>query len=424
MSRHTRGGVSRRTVLKGAAGASALMAAGSLGFPAIIRAANAGNDPIRIGHLTPRTGFLGQLGQFGVNAARLAVEEINAEGGISGRKIELIDEDSVDPGTAVNKANQLINRENVVALLGEISSATALAIGEAAQRNQRLYINTGANSDALRGENCNRYMFHIEGCNTMYTKTIGRWQQAEGQIEGARWYFVTADYAFGHDLRRVSQRFFEANGGRIVGDDLVATGTNDYSSYILKIRREDPDLIYLNLAGTDQTTFLKQYNEYGLDYPLAGGVMDTAQFWAAGIENLSGYWQSLWYHGLDNERSQDFTRRFMERYGEPPENQAWGDYVAMKILARALAETGDTRSEALLEYFEGGAEFDILKDRPGRFRDWDHQLLQEMYVVRVKEPEDATDPWDIFEIVEPVPGAGEDLEAIQPTREENACEMA
>lgn len=424
MTSKLHGGISRRDVLKGAAGTGALLAANSLGFPGIIRAASNSNGPIRLGHLTPRTGFLGQLGQFGVNAARLAVDEINEAGGIRGRQIELIDEDSVDPGTAVNKVDQLINREDVVALLGEISSATALAIGEAAQRNERLYINTGANSDALRGENCNRYMFHVEGCNTMYTKTIGRWQQAEGQMEGARWYFLTADYAFGHDLRRVSQRFFEANGGEIVGDDLVATGTNDYSSYILKIRQENPDLIYLNLAGTDQTTFLKQYNEYGLDFPLAGGVMDTAQFWAAGLENLSGFWQSLWYHGLDNERSRDFTRRFMDRYGEPPENQAWGDYVSMRIIAQALEETGETRSEALVEYLESGAEFDILKDRAGRFRDWDHQLLQEMYVVGVKSPEASSDQWDIFDIVEPVPGEGESLERIQPTMEENSCEMA
>ena len=77
--------------------------------------------------------------------------------------------------------------------------------------------------------------------------------------------------------------------------------TLDYSAYILKIRNAKPEFVYINLAGVDQTTFLKQYKEYGLDYPIAGGVMDTRPFWAAGIDSLSGHWQSLWYHGLDTE---------------------------------------------------------------------------------------------------------------------------
>ena len=145
---------------------------------------------------------------------------------------------------------------------------------------------------------------------------------------------------------------------------MVPTNTLDYSAYILKIRQADPDFVYLNLAGVDQTTFLKQYNEYGLDYPLAGGVMDTGPFWAAGLEIALGHWQSLWYHGLDNEASQAFTQKFIERNGKPPENQAWGEYVGTKILLKAISETGGTDSMAIVEYLEGGPEFDILKAVP------------------------------------------------------------
>jgi branched-chain amino acid transport system substrate-binding protein len=412
--------LSRRSLLRTTAAATAAVAAGSLASPAILRAQNA----VRIGHLTPRTGFLGQLGVYGLNAARLAVDEINEAGGVRGQTLELIDEDSVNPGTAVTKAEQLIQQNEVVALLGEISSASALAIGEAAQRHQSLYINTGANSDALRGENCNRYMFHVEGCNTMYTKTIGRWQLAENLVEGSRWYFLTADYAFGHDLRRVSQRFYAEHGGTVAGDELVPTNSVDFSAYILNIRSAAPDMIYLNLAGVDQTNFLKQYREYGLDIPLTGGVMDTGQFWGAGLDALSGYWQSLWYHGLEIPASQAFTQAYMERHDMPPENQAWGDYVAVKILAQAMNEADSTDTDDLIAYLESGATFDILKARPGRFRPRDHQLLQEMYVVKVKEAAESKDEWDIFDVVEAVPGADEDLELIQPTEAENACQMS
>ena len=287
-----------------------------------------------------------------------------------------------------------------------------------------MYINTGANSDALRGANCNRYMFHVEGCNTMYTKTIGTWQKQQNLIKGAKWYFLTADYAFGHDLYRVSSRFLQENGGVILGNDLVPTNSTDYSAYILKIRNAKPDFVYICLAGVDQTTFLKQYKEYGLSFPLAGGVMDTIPFWAAGIDSLSGHWQSLWYHGLTVPQSVAFTKKFSGQFGYPPDNQAWGDYVAAKILTQAIAEAKSTDSVKLVEYFEKGPSFDILKARKGSFRKWDHQLLQEMYVVKVKDKAKMKDKWDIFDIVQPVPGANEDLELIQPTQAENPCRMA
>jgi branched-chain amino acid transport system substrate-binding protein len=420
-TRDDRTRLSRRALLKTAAAGAGAAALGSLGFPAVVRSQP---DAIRIGHLTPRTGFLGQLGEYGLNAAMLAVEEANAAGGVLGRKVELIAEDSVNPGVAVTKVQKLVERDRVLGLLGEISSASALAIGEQANRYKVVYINTGANSDELRGKNCNHFMFHVEGCNTMYTKTIGQWQKGKNLIKGAKWYMLTADYAFGHDLFRVSSRFLKENGGTVMANDMVPTNTPDYSAYILKIRQAKPDFVYINLAGTDQTSFLKQYKEFNLPFPLAGGVMDTVPFWAAGLDSLSGHWQSLWYHGLTMPAAQAFTKRFSAKHGKPPDNQAWGDYVGVKILLQAMAETKSTEGAKWVAYFEKGATFDILKGRKGSFRDWDHQLLQEMYVVRVKDKKDAKDKWDIFELVQPAPAANESLELIQPTKQENPCTMA
>jgi branched-chain amino acid transport system substrate-binding protein len=374
--------------------------------------------------LTPRTGFLGQVGEYGFKGATLAVEELNAAGGILGRKIDLIAEDSVNPSTAVTKAQKLIERDKVLCMLGEVSSASGLAIAEQARRGKIVYLNTGCNSDELRGKSCNRYMFHVEGSNTMYTKTIGHWQKAKNMIKGARWYFLTADYAFGHDLYRVSSRFLAENGGVNLGNDMVPTNTSDYSAYILKIRQAKPDFVYLNLAGVDQTTFLKQYREYNLSYPLAGGVMDTVPFWAAGIDALSGHWQSLWFHGLTVPSAVAFTKRFSEKFGGPPDNQAWGDYTAVRILAQSMNEIKSTDSEKIITHLEKGASFDVLKARKASFRPWDHQLLQEMYVVVVKDKAKMKDKWDIFDLVETVPGPGESLEMIQPTQQENPCTLA
>jgi branched-chain amino acid transport system substrate-binding protein len=411
----------RRSALQKATALGAASLGAALGFPAIIRAQS---DTIKIGHLTPRTGFLGQIGEYGIKGATLAVEETNAAGGVLGRKIEMIAEDSVNPSTAVSKAQKLIERDKVNCIIGEISSASALAIGEQALRYKTMFVNTGANSDALRGSNCNRYMFHVEGSNTMYTKTIGTWQKSHNQIKGKKWYFLVADYAFGHDLYKVSSRFFEQNGGINAGADMIATNTPDYTPYILKIRQAKPDLVYSCLAGVDLTTFLKQYREYNLPFTLSGGAMDTVLFWGAGQDSISGHWQSLWYHGLTNPASVSFTKRFTDKFGIPPENQAWGDYVAIKIMLQAMTETKGTDTAKIIDHLEKGASFDILKPRKGTFRAWDHQLLQEMYVVGVKERSKMKDKWDIFDVVMPVPGPNESLELIQPTKEENPCTMA
>src|SRR6202521_4962077 len=192
--------LSRRTLLKSAAG-SALVA--GLGMPAIVKAQA---DAIRIGHLTPLTGFLGPLGEYAVMGIKLAAEEVNAAGGVLGRKIELVMEDSVNPQTASAKAERLIERDKVAMIIGEISSASGLAIGQVANRMKSVFINTGCNSDALRGASCNQYMFHIEAANSMYVEGVGTYLLRENLVKGKKWYTLTADYAFGHAQRKVARR--------------------------------------------------------------------------------------------------------------------------------------------------------------------------------------------------------------------------
>src|SRR6185295_2800030 len=207
--------VSRRALLKSTAG-SALLAA--IGMPAIVKAQA---DVIRIGHLTPLTGFLGPLGEYAVMGVKLAAEEVNAAGGVMGRKIELVMEDSVNPQTASAKAERLNERDKVALIIGEISSASGLAIAQVGKRTKTIFINTGCNSDALRGSDCNKFMFHVEGANSMYVKAVGRSLLRDNLVKGKSWYSLTADYAFGHDLLKVAKRFMEGNGGKFAADELI-----------------------------------------------------------------------------------------------------------------------------------------------------------------------------------------------------------
>jgi len=406
----------RRRLLQSAGG---LALASTVAAPSVLLAQS--SDVIRIGHLTPRTGFLGPLGEYGVMAIDLAVEEINAKGGVMGRKIELLKEDSVNPQTASTKAERMIERDKVACIIGEISSASCLTIAQVAQRNKTLFINTGGNSDALRGSDCKRYMFHVESQNSMYVKTAGRAFLRDGLVKGKKWYSLTADYAFGHDLLKVSKRFMQANGGDFAGDDLVPTDAADFSSYLLKIRDAKPDLVVINLAGNQITNFLKQYAEFGLKFPVGGFGFDTALAWAAGKGNFVGTWPVVWHHMIDTAGTKAFVSAFTKKYNKPPENQAWGDYIAMKIVAQTINDLKSLESPKIIEHFEKGAKFDLLKTREGYFRASDHQLMHEMYTVTALPADKIKNQWDIFSSGAPVPGPDESLEVIAATKEENSC---
>jgi branched-chain amino acid transport system substrate-binding protein len=308
-------------------------------------------------------------------------------------------------------------------VVGEISSASALAIGQVAQRGRTPFFNTGANSDALRGQDCKRFMFHIEGANSMYVKAVGRSLVQDGLVKGRKWYSLTADYAFGHDLLRVAKVFMQGNGGTFAADELVPTDATDFSAYLIKIRQAKPDLVISNLAGNQITNFLKQYAEYGLPFPIAGFGFDTALAWGAGPGNFAGTWPCLWHHKVDTPSAKAFVAAFTKKYGKPPENQAWGDYNAVRIVAQAIREAKSTEGPALVSYLEGGAKFDVLKPRPGYFRARDHQLISEMYAITALPADKVKDKWDIFSSSPALPGPNEDLEVLAPTAEEAGCRM-
>ena len=279
-------GVDRRQAMILGAGA----AAATIGMPAILRAQT---GPIRIGHLTPMTGFLGTLGQWAVEGIQLAAEEINAAGGVNGRTLEVTSEDSINPENASTKAQRMLERDGVDFLMGEISSASALVISEVTERNKKLFMALGPRSDVLRGERCSRYMFCTDIPNTVMVNAVGSALKRDGMVEGRRFFTLTADYVFGHDLLAAAKNFFDANGAELIGDELIATDVTDLSPFILKVRQANPDVVCLNLAGNQVTNFVKQYAEFGLPYPTVGFNLNTADAWAAGIGNLSGTWPTV-----------------------------------------------------------------------------------------------------------------------------------
>lgn len=407
---------SRRQLVLGATTAAVLGAA-----PALLRAQS--SDVYRIGHLTPRTGFLGPMGEYAVMGATLAVDEVNQAGGVRGRKFQLMSEDSVNPQTASAKAQRMVERDGVLALVGEISSASGLAISQVAARANKLFLQTGCNSDELRGKSCSRTLFHLEANNTMYVRTVGRELLRQNMVTGKRWMAFTADYAFGHDLFAQTKKFMDEHGAVFVSNDMIPTDATEFSSVILKIRQQKPDLVMSNLAGNQTTNFMKQYNEFGLPIPLAGADLNATSIWGAGAAGFSGVWPIIWTHQVKSPSGQKFTEAFTRRFGRPPDNQAIADYLAVKVLAQAIKETDSDDTAKLIDYLESGVKFDVLRQREGYFRKWDHQLVFEMYTVTPSKDKSA-DKWDIFQTSAPVPGPEEDMELLLPTMAENACKFA
>ena len=407
----------RRTLLKAGA---ALAGASTLGFPAIV---SAQSDKIRIGHLTPLTGFLGALGAYAQLGIRMAAEEINASGGVMGRQLDILSEDSVNPATASTKAQRMLDQDGVAFLMGEINSASALTIMQVAERNKRLFLQIGARSDALRGKNCNKYTFHVDIPNTVMVNAVGKALVRENMVKDRKFFTLTADYIFGHDLLNAAKRFFAANQGNLIGDELIATDVTDFSPYLLKIRQAKPDVVCSNLAGNQVTTLIKQYAEFGLPYPIVGFNLNTADAWAAGDGNLSGTWPTVWYHTLDVPASKTFVANFIKKNGKPPENHAWIEYISLKIMAQAMNETKSTETDKLIAYLEKETEFDILKARKAHFRSWDHQLMQEAYPFTVRAKGEAKDQWDFIALGSAVPDANESLEILAPTKEQNPCSL-
>ena len=175
----------RRKILKAGA---AFAGASALGFPAI---SYGQTDKIKIGHLTPLTGFLGALGAYAQLGIRLAEEEINKAGGVMGRQLDVMSEDSVNPATAATKAQRMLEQDSATVLMGEINSASAVTIMQVAARNKKLFMQIGARSDALRGKNCNKYTFHVDIPNTVMVNAVGKALLRDNMVKDKK--FFTTD---------------------------------------------------------------------------------------------------------------------------------------------------------------------------------------------------------------------------------------
>ena len=319
------GKLDRRTIIKAAAAAGVAQLAAPFAITA--RAA----DEVKIGLNDPLTGTYAEFGKNEQIGCELAIEEINAKGGILGRQVELLVEDSTsaDTGIAVQKAHKLIDRDKVNFLLGNVNSAMALAIGEVSNEPGILHIVTGGHTDAVTGTDCHWNVFRV--CNTTRMETNSVSKTLFNKY-GKRWYFITPDYAFGHTLQQGFEAILKQFGGTEVGASLTPLGTTDFSSYLIKAQAANPDVILFLVAGQDAVNALKQAVQFGLDkkYHIAGAQQELEVLEGLPPEARIGTWVFEWYWKQSNvPHVNEFVAAIRKvTGGKVPTARHWFGYVA------------------------------------------------------------------------------------------------
>jgi branched-chain amino acid transport system substrate-binding protein len=406
--------VGRRTVLKAAAAAGVLQ----LGAP-FIRKANAA-DPVLIGLDNPLTGTYAINGKNEQTGCELAIEQINAKGGILGRPVKLLSEDSTsgDAGTAVQKARKLIERDKVNFLLGNVNSALALAMAQVSNEKGVLHIVPGGHTDAITGATCHWNVFRV--CNTTQMEA----NAVAGTLIkdfGKKWYYITPDYAFGHTLQAGMERAATKLGGTKVGGDLTPLGTTDFSSYLIKAQAAKPDVIIFLVQGDDMLNALKQAVQFGLDkrIHLAGAQQEMEPLEGLSPEARIGTWVFEWYWNQPGvPHVAEFVAAIKKKTGRVPTARTWFGFVSAWTCALAAnhAKSLDAVKMArALQGFKLPPEIALMPNG-AYYRAGQNQLIGDLYVGNAQAKGSAPD--DLFHVTSVVKG-----DAIAGTLEETGCKM-
>jgi branched-chain amino acid transport system substrate-binding protein len=406
--------ISRRTVV------GAALAAGAVNLaPPFIRSARAA-DTVKIGINNPLTGTYAALGNNELIGAQLAVEQINAKGGILGRKVELLSEDSTsgDAGTAVQKTRKLIERDGVNFILGNVNSALSLAMAQVTNEKSVLHVVPGGHTDAVTGASCHWNVFRI--CNTTQTEANAVASVLLNKA-GKRWYYITPDYAFGHTLQAGLEKAAARLGGTKLGGDLSPLGTTDFSSYLIKAQAAKPDVIIFTLAGDDMVNALKQAVQFGLDKTmhLGGAQQELEVLVGLPPEARVGYWVFEWYWKQPNvPHVNEFVAAIKKKTGKVPTARTWFGFASAWSCGLAANTAKSLDAVKMAKALSGmtlPAEVGLMPHLP-HFREGQNQAINTLYVGNAQAKGSTEE--DLFNVTDIVKGAD-----AAGTLEETGCKM-
>jgi branched-chain amino acid transport system substrate-binding protein len=386
------GAFSRRGLLQ--SGALALAA------PALMRRAWAqGAGPIRIGFPVPLTGAFGAEANDQVRAAQIAVKEFNAAGGLDGRMAELlVRDDKLNPGEAATRTLELIEKDKVNFLVGALSAAVTLSVNNVARERGVLY-NSISQSDAINeAKDFGRTTFHEALNPHMTAGAVGRYVFPK---HGKRVAFLTADYAYGHEMVRGFRRAGEALGIEVVADIRHPIGASDYSAFLPRLAALKPDVLCLCNFGRDQVVSIQQATEFGLKRTtklVAPVLLFTARK-AGGdaFEGVVGGTSYYWRLEDSVPTAKAFNDAFRAAYnGAVPSDYGALGYAGVRSVLESVKAAKSTDTDKVIAAMEA-LRTDFYKG-PQYFRACDHQSVQSVLIVESKH-KDQKGPDDVFTIV-------------------------
>jgi branched-chain amino acid transport system substrate-binding protein len=363
------------------------------------------DDVIKIGVLTDFSGVYSDLaGQGSLTGAQMAVDEVTGgTGKLLGKKVEVVSADHQNKADiAASKARTWFDVEKVDAITGLANSAAALAVQELGREKSRMVLHSGGGSTAITGKGCSPTGIHwIYDTYAMATGT-GSAVLKEG---GNSWYFLTADYAFGHALEGDTTSIIKTKGGKVLGSSRHPLNTTDFSSYLLQAQASGAKILGLANAGGDLINSVKQAKEFGLTdsgMQIAGLLVFISDVHSLGLEATQGmYLTEGFYWDLD-DKSRAWSKAFFDRMKKQPTMDHAGVYSAVYNYLKAIEATGTDDAPTVVKHLKSITINDPVI-RNGKIRE-DGRLVHDMYLLQVKKPSESKKPWDYYHVKQIIPG--------------------
>lgn len=359
-------------------------------------------DAAKIAVLEDMSGALSaSTGNGSVIAARFAVQDFG--GSVLGKPIELVSADHQNKADiAAGAARKWYEADKVTAIVGLGNSSAALAVRAVSRDLRKVDIVVSGGTSDLTGKACSPTGFHWVYDTYALAKSTGG---AAVRAGNDTWFFITADYAFGHALERDTMAVVLANKGKVVGSVRAPLGTQDFSSFLLQAQSSKAKIIGLANAGADTSNSIKQGGEFGLakaGQRMAGLLVFITDIHAIGLNLAQGLLLTEAFYWDTDQPSRDWSERFFKLHGAMPTMLQAGIYSAVTHYLKAVRAAGTTDAEKVSAKMRETKINDFFtKDayiRP------DGRVIRDLYLFSVKKPEESKKPWDYYSLVAKVPG--------------------
>jgi len=375
-----------------------LVAALALGFAAAASAQTTG--PVKIGFITDMSSLYADIdGPAGGEMVKWAVQDFG--GKVLNRPVEVLTADHQNKAdVASSKAREWMDKENLAMLVGGTNSGTSLAMAKVAEEKKRPFISIGAGSARLTNEACSPYTVHYAYDTVALAKVAGTALVKEGNKS---WYFLTADYAFGHSLESDAATVVKANGGTVAGSARHPLNASDFSAFLLQAQSSKAQILALANAGGDFTNAMKAAKEFGINktMKIAGLLVFINDVHSLGLANTEGLQLAdSWYWNQD-DASRKFAKRFFDKYKRMPSSIQAADYSATTTYLKAVQAAGTTDSDKVMAKLKSTKVDDFYNK--GQIRA-DGRMIHDMYLFQVKSAKDSSTPWDYYKTVAKIPG--------------------